>query len=204
MLRPMAAHVFKLLLDDFHAFFDAPSIHLERRFAGTARPDAATLARERALPGVDHAGQLVEHLREFNLKLPFVGLRALREDIENHLIAINDANFPFVFEVSNLNARKKMVDGDDARPGFANEFGDLHHLAGSDQRRGIVSLKHLRDGADDFAAGRGGELFEFEKTFFKLEKDVGFKTDADAHDSFFGFEEGFSRFPSLRERGRRR
>lgn len=116
------------------------------------------------------------------------------------MVAIDDANLPLIFKVSNLNTRKLVIDGDDTGVCVTHEFGDFSDFAGPDEGRGIVSLQNLSDRADDFATGRRREFFKFEEAFFEFGERIGFQTDSDADDSLFGFEKCFARFPALRER----
>ena len=92
--------------------FDLFLAHAAGRAAALAAAGAA-LAVEVA-PHPREAGQGVLHAGEFDLEAGFLGLGALGEDIENHLLAVDHAEVGEFFPLALLGWGEAVVD-DDAR-----------------------------------------------------------------------------------------
>ena len=77
-------------------------------------------------------------LRQFDLQLALVGLRALREDLENELGAVHHAAHDLPLHVALLRRRQRMVE---------------HHVHGVDLGRGATDLVHLPAAGEKFRVG---------------------------------------------------
>ena len=84
--------VLKPMLEMADALANAPSIDFQLRLAGTAGADTAAEPRQMG-PLARQARQQIFELRQLDLQLALVAARALGEDIENQLTAIDDADF---------------------------------------------------------------------------------------------------------------
>ena len=94
------------------ALANAPPVDFELGFAGTAGADAAAQARQMG-PLARQARQQIFELRQLDLQLAFVAARALGENIENQLAAVDDANFERRFQIALLRRRQILVDDDE-------------------------------------------------------------------------------------------
>ena len=72
-----------------NAVAHAASVSFEFRFAGAASADAASESGESGILSGDETRQQIFQLCQFNLNLAFARLRALSEDVEDELRAIN-------------------------------------------------------------------------------------------------------------------
>ena len=86
----LAAHARELVLQQFHALAEQPAVGFELRFAGSAQTDTALLPFQVG-PAAHEPRREMFELRELDLQLAFVALRALREDIEDEAHAVDDA-----------------------------------------------------------------------------------------------------------------
>jgi hypothetical protein len=96
LVAPAGAMQSALRTDTLNAFGknansppDAPPVHFQLLFTGTARADAAAQAREYGSVS-RKPGQQVVQLGEFHLELPFPAASPAGEDIEDDLGAIDD------------------------------------------------------------------------------------------------------------------
>ena len=140
-------------------------VDFELSFAGAAGADHA--ARATAGRAAGHARQMrplprqprceVTELRDLDLQLALQRARALRENIEDELAAIDDAKVEFLFEVAGLRGAERIIEN---RERSASAVRDLFHLGGlalADKRARVRRLELLRDGLGDFGAGGLGE-----------------------------------------------
>src|ERR1700694_3542696 len=95
----------------------------------------------------------VTELRDLDLQLALQGARALRENIEDQLAAIDDAKVEFLFEVAGLRRASRVVEDREGRTRAMRDFLDLGGLALADKRARVGVLEPLRDGVGDFGAG---------------------------------------------------
>ena len=75
--------------------------------------------------------------RQLHLQLALVGLRALREDFQDHLGAIEHAQLQFLFDVSLLRRRQLVVEHDERGVELGRGARHLRHLAAAGIELGI-------------------------------------------------------------------
>ena len=92
---------------------DDPAVGLELALAGSAGADAAAGARQVG-PQPGQARQLVLELGELDLEAALVGLRVLREDVEDQPAAVDDLDLEQLLEGALL-GRRQLVVGDEQR-----------------------------------------------------------------------------------------
>lgn len=107
----------------------------------------------------------VTELRDLDLQLALQRARALRENIEDQLAAIDDAKVEFLFEVAGLRRAQRVVEDREGRTRAMRDFLDLGGLALADKRARIGGLEPLRDGVGDFGAGGLSEGLELGERF---------------------------------------
>ena len=129
------------------------AIDLELGLAGSARADSgarAAAAHARQMRPLAREPRLqVGELRDLDLQLAFQGPRALRENVQNELAAIDHAQLHLVLEVARLRGRQRVVED---RERGASGRGDLAHLGGltlADKSARVGSLELLADGRSD-------------------------------------------------------
>ena len=147
------------------------------RLARTAAvADAAALAFEVAPPPHESGGQVLQ-LREFDLQLAFVALRARREDLEDQHRAVGDRDAQVALEVALLRRRKCLVE--QHRLGLVAEHQrlDLVGLARADEQGGVGCLAARDDARDRHVAGRLREQREFVQR--RVERRLAAEVDAD-------------------------
>src|SRR6266446_5406834 len=79
--------------------------------------------------------QQILALRQLNLQLALIAARPLREDIENELTAINNANLERCFQVALLRWGEIFVDDDQICVSYGQTSLYLVDLAAADQGR---------------------------------------------------------------------
>ena len=102
-------------------------VDFELGFAGTARADtaagaaaAAGLARKMG-PLAGQARLQIAQLRDLDLELALEGARALGEDVEDQLAAIDHAQLELVFEIARLRGAQRVVENRQRRAALARE-----------------------------------------------------------------------------------
>ena len=108
----------------------------------------------------------ITQLRDLDLQLAFEGARALRENIENQLASIDDAEVQFLFEVARLRRTQGVIENRECRAGLFRAVANLGSLALPDERVRIGRLEFLADGIGNLGAGGLGQSFEFGERFF--------------------------------------
>ena len=168
-------------------FAHAAAVNFELGFAGSARADtsaagagAAGLARQMA-PLAGETRLQIAQLRDFDLQFALERARALREDIENQLAAIDNAELELVFEIARLRGAERVVEDRERRAAFVGEFADLGGLAASDEGARVDVFELLLDLAGDFGAGACGQRAEFGERIVAGDTDgrSQFNTDQD-------------------------
>ena len=94
------------------------------------------------------------------MQLALQRARALRENVEDQLAAIDDAKVEFLFEVAGLRSAERIVEDRERRTSPMRDFLDLGSLALADKGARVGGLELLRDGVGDFGAGGLGESLE--------------------------------------------
>ena len=96
-------------------------------------------------------------LRKLDLELAFETCSALREDIENEAVAVEDAHLEQRLEVALLARSQGAIDENEFRARLVRELRDLFGLARADEEPGIRPCEPRANLADDIGAGRQGE-----------------------------------------------
>jgi len=102
----------------------------------------------------------VTELRDLDLQLALQGARALRENIEDQLAAIDDAKVELLLEVTGLRRAQRIVEDRERRTGALRDFLDLSSLTLADKSTRVGRLEPLRDGLGNLGAGSLGECLE--------------------------------------------
>ena len=100
-------------------------------------------------------------LRQLDLQTPFAAARALRENIENQLRAIEHFARKQILEIPPLRRRKFVIEYDRSDPLLLDRFLDQLRFAFADVIRRGRLLQFLRDRVDDFRAGGAGQFAQF-------------------------------------------
>ena len=158
--RAHFAHAFELALEPRDSLLHPPPIHFELRFARAARADAAGLARQ-VVPHPRQPREQILQLRQLDLQSAFAAARALRENIEDQLRAIEHLAREQVFQIASLRRRKLVVENHRGDLLVLERFLDQLRFALPDVVRRRRLLQFLRDGVDHFRAGGVGQLAQF-------------------------------------------
>ena len=92
---------FKFAFKSRNPFLDATTIDFQLGFTRTSRADAACLPRQ-VIPHPSQSRQQVLQLRQLDLQTAFAAARALRENVENELGAIEHFAREQGFEIASL------------------------------------------------------------------------------------------------------
>src|SRR5690606_33368834 len=158
-LGAAAADVLDGPLERGDAVPDAAPVDLELRLAGAPGADAAAEAAHR-LAAAGQARELVLELRQLDLYLRLAARGVLREDVEDHLGAVEDLQLREALDLPGLRRRELPVE--DAQVGVLVERQRhrLLQLALADDRA-VVGLRAALDRAGrDRGAGAAHELGE--------------------------------------------
>jgi hypothetical protein len=163
---PHLAPVLELLelaAQHLHAPRDVAPVEFQLRLAraaGLAEP--AALALE-VRPAAHQARRHVLELSQLHLELALVGLRALREDFQDHLGAVEHARLQFFLQVALLRRRKRMVDQHEAGVEALHRAADLLDLATAAVELGVgagAPAAHQRMALRPRALGEAHEFFD--------------------------------------------
>ena len=113
------------------------------------------------IPHSRQARQQILQLRQLDLQPAFAAASALRENVENQLGAIEHLAREQIFQIASLRRRKFVVENDRSDVLILERFLDHLGFAFADVIRRGRFLQFLRDGIDDFRAGRAGQLAQF-------------------------------------------
>ena len=100
-------------------------------------------------------------LRQFDLETAFAAARALRENIENQLGAIEDLARKQILQVASLGRRKFVIENNRRDVLVLVRFLDQLRFAFANVVPRRRLLEFLGDGVDDFSAGGIRQLREF-------------------------------------------
>ncbi len=171
------------------ALAQAAAVDFELGLTGAARAD--TSARAGAAGHPRQMGPLarqarlqVAQLRDFDLELAGECARALREDIEDELAAVDDAEFELVFEVARLRGAERVVEDGERRVAFAREFAHFGGLAAADEGTRVDVLESLLDLAGNRCARALGECAELLERVFAGDAVGRSQLDADQDRAF--------------------
>jgi hypothetical protein len=126
----------------------------------------------------------VAQLRDFDLELAGECARALREDIENQLAAVDDAELEFIFEVARLRGAERVVEDGERRVAFAREFAHFGGLAAADEGTRVDVLESLLNLAGNRCAGALGECAKLVERVFAGNAVGRSQLDADQDGAF--------------------
>ncbi len=135
----------------------APAIDLQLGLARPATADAAGEPRQ-AVPAPLEPRQSIPELRQLDLQLTVAGRRALREDVEDQLAAIEDLELGLLGDRTSLGRREVAIEDQHVREALHAAKHDLLELALADQVTGVHLRAYLQDLVQDFYPGGAGEL----------------------------------------------
>ena len=130
----------------------------------------------------------VAELRDLDLQLALQRARALRENIEDQLAAIDDAKIEFLFEVARLRGAQRVIENRERRTSPMRDFLDLGGLALADKSARVGRLELLRNRVGDFGARSLGEGLEFGERFLGRNFVARAELDSDQDRAFDVFE----------------
>src|SRR6266498_4854273 len=143
-LAPAFADVFQFVFEQRDAFAHAAAVDFELGFAGSAPADAAHQ------PG--HLGaaagqprQQVLQLRQLDLNASLGGLRALGEDVQDQLRAVENLQVGGLVDGAHLGGREFAVEDDHVRAELQTADDDVVELALADQRLRVERRAALND-----------------------------------------------------------
>ena len=140
-----------------HSLAEQTTVRLELGFTGAAKTDTAFLTLEVSPPANETARQMTQ-LREFHLELALMAARALREDVEDQRIAIEDTQSCEFFEVALLTRRERVIDEDHFSAGVDGGLSDLLRFSATDEVTRIWTLASPGNGDGSADACRLREL----------------------------------------------
>ena len=120
----------------------------------------------------------VTELRDFDLQLALECMRALRENVENQLAAIDHANLEFVLEIARLRRAKRVIENRERRAFRRRQLAHLARLALPDKSARVRRLQALPDNAGNLCASALGQSFKFVERFFAADSRFGTKFDS--------------------------
>src|SRR5205814_2869710 len=136
---------------------DATAVDLELRLARSAAADAAREAGQRIV-APDQARQAILELRQLDLQLAVRAPRTLREDVEDELRAIDDAQRGRLADVTGLRRGEIAIEDEQVSVEGHRAHEDLLQLAFTDERARIDLAPPLQDRVEDLDAGGAREL----------------------------------------------
>ena len=120
----------------------------------------------------------ITELRDLDLQLALERMRALREDVENQLAAIDHANLEFIFKIARLRGAERVVEN---RQRCALRLRQLAHLSGlsfSNKSTRIRRFQPLPNNTGNRGAGTLGQCFKFVERFVGANPRLGTKFDS--------------------------
>ena len=97
-------------------------------------------------------------MRQLDLQSALATARALRENVENQLRAIENFAGEQIFQIASLRGREFVVKNDRGDVSILERFLDQLRFAAADVIGRCRLLQFLRDGIDHFRSSRAGEL----------------------------------------------
>ena len=167
---------------------DPAPVGLELRLARAPGADAAAEARELGAVARQAREQVLQ-LGELDLRLPFPRPRALREDVEDELRAIDHPQVQRLFEMPQLGGRQLVVADHQVDALLVAGRREFEQLAASEEG-GRVRLRPLLDHPERRAAARGAhEAAEFLERLLGLVPAPLAGREADQRDAFVGIQD---------------
>ena len=122
------------------------------------------------------------------MQLALQRARALRENVEDQLAPIDDAEIQFLFEVAGLRRAERIIEDRERRAGAMRDFLDLRGLALADKGARVGGLEPLGDSISNLSTCGFGEGLEFGERFFGRDFVARVEFDADQDRAFDLFE----------------
>jgi hypothetical protein len=126
----------------------------------------------------------VTELRDFDLQLALERMRALRENVENQLAAIDHTNLQLVLEIARLRGAECVVENRERCAFRGCQLAHLARLALADKSARVGRLQALPNNAGNFGAGALGQCFKFVERFFAADSRFGTKFDSNQDGAF--------------------
>ena len=159
-----------------YALADGAPVQLDLLLAGSAGlAEAAALALE-VRPAAHQARRQVLELRQLDLELALARARALPEDLQDQLGAVEHAAAELPFEVALLGAGQLMVEDHARGVERARGLADLAHLAAAGEVLRVRPAAPAGDERVPFRTRTLGQALEFADRFVEA---VGTEIEAD-------------------------
>ena len=142
-----------------HALADEAAVGLELRLAGTAHADTALLPLEVGPTAHQPAGDVFQ-LRELDFELALEAAGALRENIENQAVTVEDPPAGQLLEIALLAGRERVVDENDVGGVVFGNGANFVRLAAAHEEARVGTLTATRYGRDRLRPRRDRELRE--------------------------------------------
>jgi hypothetical protein len=155
--RAPLLHLLQLVLQHAHAARDVALVQLELGLAGPPVLPRPPRWRSRWVQPAHQPGREVLELRQLDLHLALAGARALGEDFQDQLGAIEHAPPELALEVALLRTRQRMVEDHERCVDLVRGAPDLRDLAAAGEEFRIGTLAPP---ADERVAHRTGALGE--------------------------------------------
>ena len=111
-----------------HALVQLAPIQFQLRFTRTARAHGKLLLSHIHVHADQARGKIFE-LRQFDLHLAFMALRAQRKNIQDQHGAVDHPRLDSGGEIAHLRGRQVVIENHQRRFQFLDQGGDLVHLA---------------------------------------------------------------------------
>lgn len=165
---PLFFDFFQLGFDPVEAFVGESTVSFKLGFAFTASSGHATTTRAaggaalsiKVGPHPSQAGDGVFEAGEFDLETRFLGAGAHVEDVEDDLVAIDDADVGVGFPSALLGGGEFVVDDDAVGIELFGLFDEFRCFSGAEEIAGGGFADVGKFGADDANAEGSDELFE--------------------------------------------
>src|SRR5207253_6743252 len=143
----------ELALQPVNALAEPAPIFLELGLAGSAAADAAGQTAHR-VSFAAQPRQTIAELRQLDLQLAVAALRALREDVEDQLRAVDDLELGRFGNRVQLRRREVLVEDDELGAVLHRSQVELLELAAAEQRAriGPAALQHRVEHGDSRGA----------------------------------------------------
>ncbi len=139
------------------ALAHAPAIDFETLLAGAAPPDAAAESRQ-PFVALGESRQSVLQLRQLDLQLAVSRARALGEDVEDQLRAVDHAQFEPLGDVACLRGREIVVEDHEVGVVLEGQHDEVFEAPRADDRARIDLRPHLHQHVRNLDACRTRQL----------------------------------------------
>ena len=173
----LAAHFRQFGLEHVDAFAHEAAVGFELALALALAADALLAAE--VPPGAGEARQRIFHAREFDLEPRFLAARAAVEDVQDHLLAVDDRQAAEFLPFALLAGGEFVVENDHValqRPGLRHEFPGL---ARADEVRRLRTVDLDQHAVRHRQPERIGQLGQFVEQAAALFRRLGLPPRAD-------------------------